>query len=363
MPAPRYRRRAVVRRRRIVAATIAVLAVVSAIAVVRDLAPATSPPTTTSAPPSTSTPTSVPSTTTTTIPSPPFAVGTLSFTIVEPSTTGQAPRDLPVIVRYPAAGAAGGLDVAGASPRAGPFPLVVFSQGFDISPEAYAGLLNAWAAAGYVVADPAYPYTSPGAPGGVIRTDIVHHPADLRYVITTLLADSARPGGILTNLIAPSRIGVIGQSDGGDVSLAAVANTCCRDVRIRAAVILSGAELSWFGGSYFTGPSVPLLVVQGTNDQVMNPVTCSVQLYNQAPEPKYYLSMIGQTHLSAYVPPGPARNEVARVTIDFLNAYLGHSPPALNALTSAGNVPGLASITSASSLAPVAGTCPGAPAG
>ncbi|MGC8510003.1 MAG: alpha/beta hydrolase family protein [Acidimicrobiales bacterium] len=361
MPAPRYRRRAAVRRRRLLAAAIAVLAIASAVAVVRALAPASSPPTTTSAPPTTST--SAPSTTTTTLPSPPFAVGTLSFTIVEPTTAGQAPRDLPTIVRYPATGSPGGPDVPGASPRAGPFPLVVFSQGFDISPEAYAGLLNAWAAAGYVVADPAYPYTSPGAPGGVIRTDIVHHPNDLRYVIATLLSDSARPGGILSDLIAPSRIGVIGQSDGGDVSLAAVANTCCRDAQIRAAVILSGAELSWFGGAYFTGPSVPLLVVQGTNDQVMNPVTCSVQLYNQAPEPKYYLSMIGQTHLSAYVPPGPARDEVARVTIDFLNAYLKHSPPALSAMTRAGDVAGLATITSAPSLAPVAGTCPDAPTG
>ena len=359
MPAPRYRRRAAVRRRRIVAAAIVVLAIVSVIAVVRDLAPASSPPVTT-APPTT---TSVPATTTTTIPSPPFAVGTLSFTIVEPTVAGQPPRDLPTTVRYPATGTPGGSDVPGASPRAGPFPLVVFSQGFDISPEAYAGLLNAWAAAGFVVADPAYPYTSPGAPGGVIRTDIVHHPSDLSYVITTLLSDSARPGGILSGLIAPSRIGVIGQSDGGDVSLAAVANTCCRDARVRAAVILSGAELSWFGGSYFTGPSVPLLVVQGTNDQVMNPVTCSVTLYNQAPEPKYYLSMIGQTHLSAYVPPGPARDEVERVTIDFLNAYLNHSPPALSALANAGDVAGLATITSAPSLAPVPGTCPGAPAG
>jgi predicted dienelactone hydrolase len=361
MPAPRYRRRAAVRRRRLVAAAIVVLAIVTTIAVVRDLAPASSPPTTTSAPPTTST--SAPSTTTTTFPSPPFAVGFVSFTIVEPSTGGQPARDLPTIVRYPATGAPGGPDVAGATPRGGPFPLVVFSQGFDISPEAYAGLLNAWAAAGYVVADPAYPYPSPGAPGGVIRADIVHHPNDLSYVITTLLSDSARPGGTLSDLIAPSRIGVIGQSDGGDVSLAAVANTCCRDPRIRAAVILSGAELSWFAGAYFTGPSVPLLVVQGTNDQVMNPVTCSVQLYNQAPEPKYYLSLIGQTHLSAYVPPGPARHEVARVTIDFLNAYLEHSPPARNALASAGNVAGLATITSAPSLAPVAGTCPDAPTG
>lgn len=252
---------------------------------------------------------------------------------------------------------------AGATPlrRAGPFPLVVFSQGFDISPEAYANLLNAWAAAGYVVADPAYPYTSPNAVGGVIRTDIVHHPADLAYVISSLLGDSAGTQGPLSGLINPKEIAAIGQSDGGDVTLAAVANTCCRDARIKAAIILSGAELSWFPGSYFTQPSVPLLVVQGTSDYTMNPVTCSVQLYNQASEPKYYLSMIHQTHLSAYVPPGPALDVVARTTVDFLNAYLRHSATALADLSRDGNVAGLATISSQSQLAPVAGTCPDAP--
>jgi len=268
-------------------------------------------------------------------------------------------------VRYPTSGAPNGTSVPGATPLRGaaPYPLVVFSQGFDISPEAYARLLNSWASAGYVVADPAYPFTSPNAPGGVIRADIVHHPADLSYVITSLLGDSAQTNGTLAGLINPGEIGVIGQSDGGDVALATVANTCCRDTRVKAAIILSGAELSWFAGSYFTTPSTPLLVVQGTNDLTMNPVTCSVQFYNQASQPKYYLSMIGQTHLSAYVPPGPAQNVVTQVTIDFLNGYLRHSSSALAALHVAGSVPGVASITSQATLAPVAGTCPDAPAG
>ena len=196
-----------------------------------------------------------------------------------------------------------------------------------------------------------------------MRTDIVHHPGDLSYVITSLIGDSARTNGTLAGLINPNEIAVIGQSDGGDVSLAALSNTCCRDPRIKAAIILSGAELTWFHGSYFTAPTAPVLVVQGTSDYTMNPVTCSVQLYNEAYQPKYYLSMIGQTHLSAYVPPGPAQSVVTRVTIGFLNGYLRHSASALAAMRVAGSVAGVASITSQSTLAPVAGTCPDAPAG
>jgi predicted dienelactone hydrolase len=245
----------------------------------------------------------------------------------------------------------------------GPYPLIVFSQGFDIQPERYALLLNAWAKAGYVVVDPTYPFTSPNSPGGLVRTDIVHHPADLSFVISSILDLNAHAGGTFSNLINPAELGVIGQSDGGDVSLAAIANTCCRDARIKAAVILSGAELAWFQGAYFTTPGVPMLVVQGTNDLVENPVACSVELYNEAPEPKYYLSMIGQTHLSAYLAPGAPMQVVIRVTLDFLERYLRHDQAIGNTMTAAGTVPGLATITSQTTLGPSTGSCPDAPVG
>ena len=291
------------------------------------------------------------------------AVGIISLNITEPATASHPVRFLKTLVRYPTAGAPGGRDVVGAQPlrTVAPYPLVIFSQGFDIQPEAYSRLLNSWAAAGYVVADPAYPFTSPNAPGGVVRTDIVRHPADASFVISSLLRMNAEPGGSLSRLINPGEIGVIGQSDGGDVSLAITSNTCCRDARVKAAVILSGAELSWFGGMYFATKGVPLLVVQGTNDLTMNPVDCSVQLYNGAPQPKYYLSMIGQTHLSAYLSPGTPLRVVTRVTLDFLDAYLRHQTAKRSALNAAGTVPGVASITSRASVGPVAGSCPGAP--
>ena len=266
-------------------------------------------------------------------------------------------------MRYPAVGSPGGLTTENATPlrSRGPYPLVMFSQGFDISPEAYFSLLNAWAAAGYVVADPAYPFTSPGALGGVVRTDIVHHPRDMSFVISSLLAANSTTGQLLSSLINGREIAAIGQSDGGDVTLAATNNSCCRDRRIKAAVILSGAELSWFPGTYFSGPGVPLLVVQGTRDFVMNPIECSIQLYDGAPAPKYYLAMIGQTHLSAYIPPGPDQRLVTHVTIDFLNGYLRHSAQSLVAMTTLVRSSRLATITSQPTLSSVSGGCLGAP--
>ncbi len=359
MAPPRHGRRVNVRRRRFVAVLALILIVLLVVATTRGQGPTTTTSSTT-----VTTATSSTTTTRATTPHAPFAVGAVTFTVSEPASGSTGARTFPVTVRYPAVGAPGTARLGLVPLRdAGPFPLLIFSQGFDISPEAYAGLLDAWSAAGYVVADPAYPYTSPNATGGVIRSDIAHHPGDLSFLITTLIADSAQADNALGGLVDAHEIGVVGQSDGGDVSLAAVANSCCRDARIGAAVILSGAELSWFPGTYFTTGSAPLLVVQGTNDLTMNPVTCSVTLYNEAPAPKYYLAMIGQTHLSAYVPPGPARDVVAATSIDFFNAYLRHAPGALAAMRAAGTRPGLATITSASHVPLVAGTCPDAPLG
>jgi predicted dienelactone hydrolase len=287
----------------------------------------------------------------------------ITLNIAVPPTVTSGSQTLSTTVRYPAIGVPEGSIVTGATPlrRVGGYPLVVFSQGFALAPATYARLLDAWAAAGFIVAAPAYPFTSPNSPGGLVRTDIVNHPAELSRVITALLTDSAQVHGVLSGLINRREIGVAGHSDGGDVSLAIAENTCCRDRRVKAAVILSGAELSWFGGAYVASPTLRLLVVQGTDDTIFNPVACSIQLYDHASEPKYYLSMIGQNHLSAYLPGGSPFNVVRRVTIDFLNAYLRQASSSLAALTKSGSVAGLATITTKSSIAPVGGECPDAP--
>jgi len=353
-----HRRRPNVQRRRALAAVVVVVALGVVLLALDGGSKTPSPPVTTGTTTTPVTPTSRP-------PSPPFAVGTVTLTLTEPAAPGGAVRTLSTTVRYPARGAPGSPDQAGVPPlrTGGPYPLVVFSEGFGISPEAYALLLDTWAAAGYVVADPVYPFTAPTSPGGLVRTDIVHHPADLSFVISSLLDDAAATGSTLSGLIDPAKVGVIGHSDGGDVSLAAAVNTCCRDSRIKAAVILSGAELSWFPGTYYTTPAVPLLVVQGTDDPSYNPPSCSIQLYNQAPQPKYYLSMIGQTHESAYLMAGAPLDVVAKVTIDFLDGYLRHSTSKLGAMSRDGTVPGLATLTNTSSLGPAPGSCPGAPPG
>ncbi len=315
-------------------------------------------------------PSSRPSTTTTVpAPHPPYAVGTLSLTVTEAATRGGPARTFPTFVRYPvqAGGGAAGAAPDSALRAAGPFPLVVFSGGFAVSPEEYSSLLDRWVSAGFVVADPVYPFTTPSPTQALDEGDIVRHPGDLSAVITTLLDADANPttgpGSALGGTIDRSRIAAIGHSDGGDVTLAAVADSCCHDPRIGAAVILSGAEYAAFGGTYFTAaPAVPLLVVQGTADDI-NPPGCSVRLYDRAPAPKYYLSLDGQSHQGPYLEAGVAQDTVQQVVVDFLLGSLEGSRPAQAAMVRDGDVPASSTLTVGTPTGLAAGPCPGAPSG
>lgn len=294
------------------------------------------------------------------LPQPPFQVGETRLVV------SNGDRSLLTVVRYPAT-TAGSLTVA--ERAAGPFPLIVFSQGFDIVPEAYAGLLDQWAAAGYVVADPAYPSTSPDSPGGPNETDIVHHPGDLSTVITAVLQTSGTPNGLLSGVVNGHLVGVAGHSDGGDITDAAAANTCCHDPRLTAAMVLSGAELTSLGGTYSAGRGLPLLVTQGSDDAINAPA-CSQQIYDGAASPKYYLDLLGAGHHSPYLAAGPYQappiqaaryqDAVSRVTVDFWNGYLKGSLTARQAITADGTTTGVSTLTGGTPV-PLSGSCPGAP--
>ena len=94
---------------------------------------------------------------------------------------GVGDRSLPTAVFYPVRGiaAAGGPDAQPDRTHA-PYPLLVFSQGYDLSVQAYSTLLTDWASAGFVVAAPTYPHTDPSDQRALDENDITNHPADLR---------------------------------------------------------------------------------------------------------------------------------------------------------------------------------------
>ncbi len=134
----------------------------------------------------------------------PHGFGVRVFRFVDHTRTIALPggrrvaRTVVTIVRYPSAG--------------GPHPLIVFGHGYTLTPASYATLLDAWASAGYVVAAPIFPLENAHAPGGPNESDLVTQPADMRLVITRLLALDALPGDILHDRIDPHLIAIAGHS-------------------------------------------------------------------------------------------------------------------------------------------------------
>ena len=280
-----------------------------------------------------------------------FAVGLRVMRLVDVSRTialpnePTAPRTLVTYVRYPASGEPAQTDLRNAPPAqgAGRFPLIVFGHGFDVTPTLYQRLLQSWARAGFVVAAPVFPLENANAPGGPDESDLTNQPADMRFVISSLLAASSASTGPLSGLIDPGSIAVAGQSDGGDTALAVAYDSRFRDPRVRAAVILSGAEIPATGSFTFEPGSPPLLATQGTADAV-NPPALTSAFFQSAQRPKYLLSLLGAEHLPPYSTEQPQLGIVERVTIAFLDGYLKHASSELRRLTSLGSVPRVASL-------------------
>ena len=107
-------------------------------------------------------------------------------------------------------------------------------------PQDYQRLLTSWAAAGFVVAAPLFPLTSSQTTGGPDGGDIVNQPGDMSFVIDLVL--SAWPArGILS--------GWSTRRDRGrrplerrHHDLRPLANCCCRDPRVKAAVVMGGKD-------------------------------------------------------------------------------------------------------------------------
>ena len=271
-------------------------------------------------------------------------VGVTVVTFVDRSRTvvvahHREPRTLVVVVRYPALGGASRRgDATDAAPARGdgPYPLVVFGHGFDVTPATYSGLLDAWARAGYVVAAPVFPLENANAPGGPDEADLVNQPADMSFVITQLLASTRAPTGLLSGLIDPAHVAVAGHSDGAETALAVAYVPGYRDRRVDAAVILSGAG---FGPQLarFPAGTPPLLAVQGTADPINLPGNTAAY-YRIAQPPKYLLWLLGATHLPPYTGQQPWFGIVERVSTAFLGRYLKGEVTAGQQLLGLGNV-------------------------
>ena len=265
----------------------------------------------------------------------PYSVRRFTVTFVDTSRPtppngpfpGAASRVLPTLVSYP---------VRDGRPVPGPRPLVVFATGIGDSPTTYEALFDFWVRAGYVVAEPAFPLSSNDAPGGATASDFVHQPADISFVITKLIEADRNPRSGVHGLVNPQQIGLAGKSLGAITVFEVGYNPVSRDPRVKAVIALTG--LVGVAGPHFVGITTPLLLEHGTADTTV-PIQGSQNAYAQANPPKFFVTLFGQTHSSAFGGgTRPAEQVVERTTTDFLDRYVQGRAGALPRLEGDANV-------------------------
>ncbi|MDQ2815483.1 MAG: hypothetical protein M3Z75_27465 [Actinomycetota bacterium] len=275
--------------------------------------------------------------------------GTYQVGIWWPSAFYLGQRKLVIMIDYPLAQGS-----ASPQPASGRFPLLLFAPGYTYCGGTYEHLLQTWASAGYVVAAVNFPYTDCQAGAALNESDIVNQPQDMSYVLSKLLRLSAQPGNVLSGLLNPSQVAAAGQSDGGDTVAALAANTCCRNTRLKAVAVLSGA-VAGYPGKYFSHGAPPMLFTQGSADTV-NPPSASIQLYRADGDgARYYLDLVGASHMTPYAGTNPTEQLVARVTLAFFDRYVLGQDGALATMMQDGNVSNTAALVDDGQLPPSTG--------
>lgn len=194
-------------------------------------------------------------------------------------------RALPTTVRLPAGDQ--------------PAPLVVFSHGLGSSTERFSPLLDAWAAAGYVVVAPRFPLTSDANPDHNIEvSDQVNLPGDVSFVLDEVLAAAATPGDRLYGRVDPDAIGAAGFSLGGGATYALAYNDCCIDERIDSVAILGGAVLIHTGVSDLAR-ALPVLIVHSTTDEALD-YAYARDAFDEVGGPAWFVTVRDVAHHDAF---------------------------------------------------------------
>jgi alpha-beta hydrolase superfamily lysophospholipase len=250
-------------------------------------------------------------------------------------------RHLPTLVFYPAVGPGNGAETGGAPGLSHGWPLVVFAEGYAVTPLTYHDLIHHLAASGFVVAAPAFPLETQGGP--LDEGDLHNEPADIKFVITQALAASSRPG-VLAGMIDPAHVALVGHSDGGEAVLGTIYLPGIADARV-GPVVAMAASGSLVGSNMPATPRHDLMVIEGTADTV-NPPPDAGHLYAAAPAPKAYVQLLGASHLPPFTDANQWRSVVESTIVDWFDAWFGglYGGSAAGRLGQDGNVKGVAQI-------------------
>jgi dienelactone hydrolase len=213
----------------------------------------------------------------------------------------------------------------------GPYPVVMFTHGYGVTPDFYTALLERWAHAGYVVVAPTYPILSgePAGPSDVVGWDDTF--TDTSFVLSRVLALGASNDPILGGALDPQRVAVAGHSDGAYIAFGVGFQAWREDPRVRAVISLA-AHLGGAGGVY-QADGRPFLHFLSEDDEY-NPFDSAVA-WDRAylGSPRWTIGLLGADHAPPYRDPSDPHFEVvAAATVDFLDATLKGRPDGLDAM-------------------------------
>ena len=214
----------------------------------------------------------------------------------------------------------------------GPWPLIVYSHGTFGRPDNATHFVEMLAKNGYLVAAPVYPLTSSLSHAGLSAADVTdggNQPADLRFVIDSLLAHPR-----FGPAIDASRIGATGISLGGVTTYFATFAFPTRDPRIAASALIGAGDPVYAALSYGLGfagvmPApvpVPALLLEGDADVFTWLTGGPGANYARLVAPKYWVQLAAAPHVwfgnRDHVPPDDRNPDC-----DWFEANAGMVPP------------------------------------
>ena len=175
-------------------------------------------------------------------------------------------------------------------------PLVVFSHGSCGIPNQSQFLTAQLASHGFVVAAPPHPGNTTGefticSTPAQILDSYANRPADISFIIDTVLGLADDPASFFADLIDPARIGVMGHSFGGLTTL----RVSALDSRVRAGLALAPALFPSMVEEV-DSITIPMMIQGGTLDSRTPFTQTAVPAFDLLEPPRYLVEIRDTGH-------------------------------------------------------------------
>jgi pimeloyl-ACP methyl ester carboxylesterase len=218
-------------------------------------------------------------------------------------------------------------------------PVIIFSHGFHGCATQSRFLMEAFAAAGYIVFAPNHadatcnggkarwlerPAAPFGKPDAWTDADYVDRADDIRRLIAAVQADAR-----FRDRVDWSRLALAGHSLGGYTALAlAGAWPSWKLSGVKAVLALSPYSQPFILRHTLGGLSAPAMYQGGTRDFGITPsISKGMGAYDLSPRPKYYVEFAGAGHFAWTDLLSGKHQDIVKFSIAFMDHYLKGLPP------------------------------------